>query len=200
MENGLPPDTRRVYAHLEVSRALWPTASTTCRLAMRSPLASTTRAPVRLSGPFSSRCPPRGSERNSPPSASMLWRNRLHHADQPESADVRLAHVEDSSGAPAFTTRRALCARRISVLDLAVQLPSKTSRAALAELHVRFRVELALPPQAEGILCSFTHRLAALQNDGRKPSAQDQPGEDAHARCRLRWALRQLCRACATKW
>jgi hypothetical protein len=71
--------------------------------------------------------------------------------------------------------------RKLRILDLAVELAvGKGAGAALAELHVRLRVELALAPQAPGVLGAFAHRLAALQDQ--RPKAhlrQQQAGEEA---------------------
>ncbi|MNR29049.1 hypothetical protein D3C85_1464080 [compost metagenome] len=47
-------------------------------------------------------------------------------------------------------------------------------------MHVRLRVQDALAPQAPGVLGPFTHRLAALQDDGLEAHLrQDEPGKQA---------------------
>ncbi len=104
------------------------------------------------------------------------------HADQPEGTDVRFADVENlrrGTGLDEFHQHLAPVVP--GVLDLAVELAvGKGAGAAFAELHVRFRVELLLPPQSPGILGTLAHCLATLEND-RPESAlrQDQGGKDA---------------------
>src|SRR3989338_1504779 len=104
----------------------------------------------------------------------------FHHAYQAERADVRLAGVQD------FFRRARLdeflqhfSAEVSGVLDLAVQFAvGERARAAFTELHVRFRVEHALPPQAEGIPGAFAHRLAPLQDQRTETHlCEDQSGE-----------------------
>ena len=106
----------------------------------------------------------------------------LDHADQAEGADVRLVDVEDlgrRAGLDEFLQHLAPVMLR--VLDLTVQLAvGKGAGAALAELHVRVRVEFALAPQAPGVLGAFADDLAALEDDRAKPHLrQQQAGEQA---------------------
>ena len=65
------------------------------------------------------------------------------------------------------------------VADLAVQLAvGKRAGAALAELHVRLGMQLALAPQVPGVLRAFAHFLAAVEDDRAESHLrQDQPGE-----------------------
>ena len=90
----------------------------------------------------------------------------LHHANQPERTDVRLAHVEDfrrRAGLDEF--RQHLAPEVARVLDLAVQLAvRKSARTALAELDVGFGIELARAPEPKSIPGAFAHGLAAFQN------------------------------------
>ena len=67
------------------------------------------------------------------------------------------------------------------VADLAVELAvGERARAALAELHVRLRVEDLLAPQPERVDRALAHRLAALEDDRPEPHLrQHQPGEQA---------------------
>ncbi len=67
------------------------------------------------------------------------------------------------------------------VADLAPQLAvGERAGAAFAELHVRLRIELALAPQAPGVLGALAHLLAALEHDGAQAHLrQDQRREDA---------------------
>jgi hypothetical protein len=67
------------------------------------------------------------------------------------------------------------------VLDLAVKLAvGERAGAALAELHVRFRIEHRLAPEAPGVLGALAHRPAALQNDRTKAHlGEHQCGEQA---------------------
>ena len=113
--------------------------------------------------------------------------HQLHHLHQPEGADVRLADIQD------FRRRlgldelgQHLAAVMLRVLHLGPQLAvRKRAGAAFAELHVRLRVQDPLAPQAESVLGSFSHRLAALENNGLEAHLrQDQSGEQsarAHA-------------------
>jgi hypothetical protein len=105
----------------------------------------------------------------------------LDHADQSESADVRLRDVEDFlRRARLDELGQHLAAEMARILDLAVELAvGKRPCPALAELHVGFRVEHVLAPQAPGVLGALAHRLAALQYD--RPEThlrQYQRGED----------------------
>jgi len=67
------------------------------------------------------------------------------------------------------------------VPNLAPQLAVRErAGAAFAELHVRLRIELALAPQAPGVLGAFAHFLAALEHDRAQAHLrQDQRREDA---------------------
>ena len=106
--------------------------------------------------------------------------NFLHHAHQPEGADMRLADIQNfgrRAGLDEF--RQHLAAAPGGVLDLAVQLAvGKRAGPALAELHVRFRVQHPSPPQPPGIARPLPHLLAAIQDNGAKTHLrQDQRGE-----------------------
>jgi len=84
---------------------------------------------------------------------------------------VRVRHVQDfgrRAGGDEFLHH--LAAQVARVADLAVELAvGKGAGTAFAELHVAFRVELLLAPQAPGVLGAFAHGLAALQHDGLEP-------------------------------
>src|SRR6185369_1837125 len=106
----------------------------------------------------------------------------LDHADQPESADVRLVDEEDffrRAGLDEFLEH--LAAMVLRVLDLAVELAvGEGAGAAFAELDVGIRVQLALAPQAPGVLSPLAHGLAAFDDDRAKTHlGQDQAGEQA---------------------
>ena len=47
-----------------------------------------------------------------------------------------------------------------------VVVPQGEMRAAFAELHIRFRVQLALSPQAPSVFGALSHRRAAFDHDG----------------------------------
>src|SRR5450759_2737119 len=90
----------------------------------------------------------------------------LHHAHQTERADVRLADIQDfrwRTGCDEFIQH--FSAVVFGVFDLAIQLAvGERPRAALAELHVGFRVEHALPPQAKSVLGALAHFFAGLHD------------------------------------
>jgi hypothetical protein len=91
--------------------------------------------------------------------------------DQPKRADVRLGDVENlfrSTGLDEFGQH--LAAVMVRVLDLAVELAVRErAGAAFAELHVRFRIEHRLAPQAPGVLGAFRTTLPRSRMIGRKP-------------------------------
>ena len=106
----------------------------------------------------------------------------LDHADQPERADVRLGDVADLLGRAGADELVDHLARQVArVADLAPELAvGEGAGAALAELHVRLRIEDAAPPQAPGVLGALAHGLAALEDD--RPEAhlrEEERGEDA---------------------
>ena len=106
----------------------------------------------------------------------------FHDGDQPEGADMRLGEIEDfGRRAGLDELGQHLAAVVMRVLDLAVQLAvGERAGAAFAELHIGFRVQLAPPPQAPGVLGALAHHLAALQEDRAKAHLrQDQSGEQA---------------------
>ena len=111
-----------------------------------------------------------------------LGAHLLDHADEPEGADVRLAHVEDFFRRTGLHELGEHLAREVArVADLAPEFAvGEGAGAALAELHVRFGLQFAAAPQAPGVLRALAHRLATLQHD--RPQAhlrEHQRGEDA---------------------
>jgi hypothetical protein len=111
-----------------------------------------------------------------------LVAHRLDHANQAESADVRLRHVENFvRRARLHKLGQHLAPQMLGVLDLAVELAvGEGARPALAELHVGFRIQHMLAPQPPGVLRALAHRLAALQHNGLEAHLrQHQRGEDA---------------------
>jgi hypothetical protein len=113
-----------------------------------------------------------------------LGAHLLDHADQPERSDVRLADVED-------LVRRAgldelvehLAAEVARVTDLAPQLAVREGAgAAFAELHVRLRIEDALPPEPPGVAGPLAHRLAAFEDDRAQPHLREQQSAEDAAR------------------
>jgi hypothetical protein len=106
----------------------------------------------------------------------------LYDLHQLEGADVRVRHVQDlGRRAGVDELLHHLAAQVARILDLAVELAvGEGAGAAFAELHVRFRVEHVLAPQAPGVLGPFAHVLAALQHDGVQAHLrQQQCREDA---------------------
>jgi hypothetical protein len=87
----------------------------------------------------------------------------------------------------------------LRILDLAVKLAVREgTRAAFAELHVRFRVEHRLAPQPESILGTLAHGFAALKNDRTETHlGEDQPGKQAaRAHADHDWTRRGESRRC----
>ena len=106
----------------------------------------------------------------------------LHDGHQPERADVGLGDGQDfrrRAGRDEFGQHLAPVV--MGIPDLAVELAvGKQAGAALAELHVGFRVEHGTAPQAPGVLGALAHDLAALQDDRAKPHLrQHQAGKQA---------------------
>ena len=102
IENGLASMcTPRACSISKVSRALWPSASTTWSarsLARRVGAASAARSTPRAAAVFDQQVGDPRSKRISPPSALDLGAHLLDHADQPEGADVRLGDEQDLLG------------------------------------------------------------------------------------------------------
>ena len=139
MAKGLASmNTRRCSSMRNVSRELWPSASTTCRLCSVSPLASTTPStwPV-----LDEQVGDPALEAHLAAERDDLLAHRRDDAGEAEGADVRLADVEDlrrRAGAHEFVHH--LAAVELRILDLAVELAvGEQARAALAELHVGLR-------------------------------------------------------------
>ena len=133
-------------------------STTTPRTAPPSMRRSTTRAP----------------KRTSPPSRSISCAHPLDHADQAEGADVRLGDVADLLGRAGADELVDHLARQVArVADLAPELAvGEGAGAALAELHVRFRIEDAAPPQAPGVLaCARARPCRARGRSAAGPSA-----------------------------
>ena len=106
----------------------------------------------------------------------------LDHLDQAESADVRLAQVENFfRRAGAYEFLHDLASQVARVLDLAVELAvGKRAGAAFAELDVGFRIQHLLAPQSPGVLGPFAHGLAAFENDRAKAHlCQNQSGHQS---------------------
>ena len=110
----------------------------------------------------------------------------FHHGYQAEGADMGMCLGKNffrRTGAHEFGQH--LAAKMARVLDLAVELAiGKSAGAAFAELHIGFRIQHRLAPQAPGILRAFAHDLAALQDDGAKAGLrQDQACEQTARPC-----------------
>ncbi len=106
----------------------------------------------------------------------------LDHAHEAEGADVRLGDIEDLFRRAGLDELGEHLAREVAwVADLAPQLAVRErAGAAFAELHVGLRIELALAPQAPGVLGALAHFLAAFEDDGPQPHLrEDQRREDA---------------------
>ena len=131
-----------------------------------------------------------------------LLAHRRHHAGEAEGADMRLADVEDlRRRAGAHELVHHLAAVELRILDLAVELAvGEQPRAALAELHVGFRVSAC--SCATGAQVSWVRRRTSRPRSstiGLKPicassSAANRPhGTEAHherALLQLRGRLR----------
>jgi hypothetical protein len=131
-----------------------------------------------------------GPESVFPPERLDRRPQPLDDRDQPERADMRLAAPQDvvrRSGADKFFQHLAAMVQ--SVADPAPQLAvGERAGAALAELDVAFRLQLAAPPQAPGIARAFAHHFPAVQHQRAKPHLRQRqrrqqaarPGADHH--------------------
>ena len=91
----------------------------------------------------------------------------LHHRNQTEGADMgmRLGQYF-GRGAGSHEFGQHLATQETRILDLAPQFAvGKGARSPFPELHVRFRIEHAAPPQPPGILGPFAYHLAAIKDD-----------------------------------
>src|SRR3989344_385420 len=105
-----------------------------------------------------------------------------HDLDQPQRADVLLADVNDFfQRARVHEVFQYLTDMMPAILDAGMELAvGERTRADLAELHVGFRIEVALAPEAPHVLRAVAHALAAFQNQRPEAHArQRQPGEQA---------------------
>ena len=190
-------------AHADRER-LWPrsrrrarAASRTCRARCGRPrarhgrprCARRRRAPRHGSAglpfaPSMSRSSTRHPKRYSPPSASIVRAHAFDHRHQAERADMRLGDVEDFlRRAGLDELGQHLAAEVMRVLDLAVELAvGERAGAAFAELHVRFRIEHRLAPQAPGVLGALAHHLAALEDDRTEAHLRQHQGGEQSAR------------------
>jgi hypothetical protein len=104
----------------------------------------------------------------------------LDHGDEAEGADMRVRLPQDVVGRTGFhELLQHLAAEKARILDPAIELAvGEGARAALAELDVRIRIELAPAPKAPSVLRALAHHLAAVEDD--RPEAhlrEDQPRE-----------------------
>ncbi len=112
-----------------------------------------------------------------------LVAHALDHADQPERADVRLGDEADLLGRAGADELVDHLARQVArVADLAPELAvGEGAGAAFAELHVRFRIEDAAPPQAPGVAACARARPCRAR--GRAAAGPPAPA-GARRRCR----------------
>ena len=187
IENGFASShTPRSCSTWNVSRALCPTARTTTGVGRYSPVCRC--RPRRRRPPSAatsmSKSSTRCSKRYSPPSASILTRSCSTTRTRRNVPMCGCAFDENfgrRAGGDEFGEH--LPAEMPRVLDLAPQLAvGKRAGAALPELHVRFRVQHALPPEAPGVLGPFTHDLAAVDDDRSKAHLGQQQSREKTAR------------------
>ncbi len=120
--------------------------------------------------------------------ADDLLAYSLDHLHQLEGADVRVRGIEDLwRCAVGDEFLHHLAAQVARVLDLAVELAvGEGACAAFAELHIGLGHQLALAPQAPGVLGALAHRAAALDHDGpeahlcQHQGRKDAAGPEAH--------------------
>ena len=171
----------------KVSRALWPTASTTWSVRISSPLASRTprSRPSLEQETFDA-----ALESDLAAEAFDLRAQVLDHLDQLERPDVRPVDPEDLlRRAGRHEVGQDLAAEMAGIAHLAVELAvGEGPGAAFAELHVRLRVEDPLAPEAEGVDGALADLLAALENDraeahlgeSQRGKEAARPGADDH--------------------
>ena len=180
--------TPRACSIAKVSRALWPSASTTCSasicvLAARdasAPRRRRRRARRRLDAQVDdARCRSGPRRRARSISARIL-------STTPTSRKVPmcgLATKQDllrRAGADELVEHLARQVARVA--DLAPELAvGERAGAAFAELHVRLRIEHAAPPQAPGVAGALAHR--ACRARGRSAAGPSGRGR-ARRRCR----------------
>ena len=184
IENGLASIvTPRSCSIAKVSRALWPSASTTwpASISQRVPSAPAVTTP--RTRPASMRTSTsRVPKRTSPPSR---WISVRIFSTTPTRRNVPMCGLAAQADLPGRAGRdefRDDLARQVArVADLAPELAvGKSAGAALAELHVGFGVEHAAPPEAPGVLRPLAHGAAAFDHD--RPQAhlrEQQRGEQA---------------------
>ena len=106
----------------------------------------------------------------------------FHHFHQAEGANVRVGGVQNFGRRTGIDKLLQHLAPQVArVFDLAVELAvGKRPGAAFTKLHVAFGVELALAPQAPGVLRALAHGLATLEHDGLEAHLrQHQRGKNA---------------------
>jgi len=108
----------------------------------------------------------------------------LDHFHQPECADMRLADIHDfRRRSRLYEFGQYLAAVMLRILDLGMQLAvGKSAGAAFAELYVRFRIELALAPEAECVLGALAHFLAAFKHNRPEPALRQYQSSEQAAR------------------
>jgi hypothetical protein len=193
MENGLASMcTPRACSMRKVSRALWPIASTTWLAAICVSPSARRRPRTRPASIATSST--RAAEADLAAQRLDLGAHGFDHGHQLEGADVRLADIEDfrrRAGLDEFGEHLAPAPAR--VLDLAVELAvGKGAGAALAELDVRFRIELPLRQRPQVSWVRSRTALPRSRISGEAHLRQQQAGEEAagpgadHHRARLR--------------
>ena len=104
------------------------------------------------------------------------------HGDEAEGADMGLGDGEDfRRRASAHKLGENLAAEMAGVLDAAVELAvGEGAGAALAELHVGFRVEQTFAPQVPRVFGALADGFAAIEDDRAEPHlGEHQGGEQA---------------------
>jgi hypothetical protein len=175
-ENGLASIcTPRRCSIAKVSRALWPSASTTwsARVARRWPAPGRARE---SQGPLPATSIDQKvghllAEADLAAQRLDLGAHLLDHADQAEGADVRLGHVEDLLGRAGLDELGQHLARQVArVADLAPQLAvAEGAGAAFAELHVRLGVSTPWRHRPQVSLVRSRTALPRSSTIGRSP-------------------------------
>ena len=110
----------------------------------------------------------------------------LHHRDQPKRPDMRLGHPQDLLRRPRpDKLLQHLPPAMPGVLDLRIQLAvRKRPRAALAKLHIGFRLQHPPPPQPPSVLRPLPHHPTAIQHNRPEPHLRQHQSRKQPARPR----------------
>ena len=164
-----------------MSRALWPSASTTWSASIFFAVSQYESAHVAV---FDDEVGHALAEADVAAERHDLGAHLLDHADEAKGADVRLGHVENFFRRTGLDELGQHLAREMPrIADLAPELAVREGAgSAFAELHVRFGVEHALTPQPPGVFRAFANLPSALEDDRAEAHLRQHEGGEKPAR------------------